>query len=128
MIKINKLKTNLELHVESEKTREEIEFTKEEFKNFIEELKGKAIAIWKDKFELKEISSMGNDYWEYYDRKYDNNGYLKVGKRSNGYLITIERPCEDSHRFYQLNKAKSQTFINDCIKLLEDTQWNHHTK
>ena len=122
MIKINKLKTNLELHVESEKTREEIEFTKEEFKNFIEELKGKAIAIWKDKFELKEISSMGNDYWEYYDRKYDNNGYLKVGKRSNGYLITIERPCEDSHRFYQLNKAKSQTFINDCIKLLEDTQ------
>ena len=124
MIEINKLKTNLELHVESEKTREEIEFTKEEFKNFIEELKGKAIAIWKDKFELKEISSMGNDYWEYYDRKYDNNGYLKVGKRSNGYLITIERPCEDSHRFYQLNKAKSQTFINDCIKLLEDTQWN----
>lgn len=122
MIEINKLKTNLELHVESEKTREEIEFTKEEFKNFIEELKGKAIAIWKDKFELKEISSMGNDYWEYYDRKYDNNGYLKVGKRSNGYLITIERPCEDSHRFYQLNKAKSQTFINDCIKLLEDTQ------
>ena len=124
MIEINRLKTNLELHVESEKMREEIKLTKEEFKNFVEELEGKAIAIWKDKFELKEISSMGNDYWEYYDRKYDNNGYLKVGKRSNGYLITIERPCEDSHRFYQLNKAKSQTFINDCIKLLEDTQWN----
>lgn len=122
MIEIKKLKTNIELHVNSEKMREQIEFTKEEFKNFVDELKGKAITIWKDKFELKEISSMGNDYWEYYDRKYDNNGYLSVGKRTNGYMVTIERPCEDSHRFYQLNKAKSQTFLNDCIKLMEDTQ------
>lgn len=122
MIEIKKLKTNIELHVNSEKMREQIEFTKEEFKNFVDELKGKAITIWKDKFKLKEISSMGNDYWEYYDRKYDNNGYLSVGKRTNGYMVTIERPCEDSHRFYQLNKAKSQTFLNDCIKLMEDTQ------
>lgn len=122
MIEIKKLKTNIELHVNSEKMREQIEFTKEEFKNFVDELKGKAITVWKDKFELKEISSMGNDYWEYYDRKYDNNGYLSVGKRTNGYMVTIERPCEDSHRFYQLNKAKSQTFLNDCIKLMEDTQ------
>lgn len=120
MIEINRLKTNIELHVDSEKMREEIEFTKEEFKNFVEELKSKAITIWKDSFELKEITSMGNDYWEYYDRKYDNNGYLSVGKRTNSYMVTIERPSEDSHRFYQLNKAKSQTFINDCIKLLED--------
>ncbi|WP_323709463.1 hypothetical protein [Mammaliicoccus sciuri] len=122
MIEIKQLKTNIELHVNSEKMREQIKFTKEEFKSFVDELKDMATAIWKDKFELKEVTSMGNDYWEYYDRKYDNNGYLSVGKTTNGYVVTVERPCEDSHRFYQLNKAKSQTFVNDCIKLLGDTQ------
>lgn len=119
MIEIKQLKTNIELDVNSEKMREQIEFTKEEFKSFVDELKNKATVIWKDKFELKEVTSMGNDYWEYYDRKYDNNGYLEVGKRADSYMVTIERPCKDSHRFYQLNKAKSQTFINDCIKLME---------
>ncbi|MBF0793325.1 hypothetical protein [Mammaliicoccus lentus] len=46
MIEINRLKTNIELHVNSEKMREQIEFTKEEFKNFVDELKNKAITIW----------------------------------------------------------------------------------
>lgn len=35
MIEIKQLKTNIELHVNSEKMREQIKFTKEEFKNYV---------------------------------------------------------------------------------------------
>lgn len=117
---ITREKTGIDLNVLSESMKERLVFTKEEFKEIIGELKGVAVEIWGDKFELKEVTSMGNDYDEYYDRKYDNNGYLSVGKHHNDFIVKIERPCKGSHRFYRLNKAKAQTFINDCVKLLEE--------
>lgn len=116
---ITKEKTGIDLNVLSDFMEAHLVFTKEEFKDLIGELNTVAVEIWGDKFELKEVTSMGNDYYEYYDRKYDNNGYLSVGKYYNDFIVKIERPCKESHRFYRLNKAKAQTFINDCIKLLE---------
>lgn len=117
---ITREKTGIDLNVLSDFMEERLVFNKGEFKDLIDELKTVALEIWGDKFELKEVTGMGNDYYEYYDRKYDNNGYLSVVKKYNDFIVKIERPCKESHRFYRLNKAKAQTFINDCIKLLEE--------
>lgn len=111
-------KSGIELNVDSVAMREKIEMSPEEFQNFSNGLLDLANAIWDKNFELKEVTSMGNDYFEYYDRKYDNNGYLSIKKNADQFIVDIEKPCLESHRFYLLNKAKAQTFINDCLKLL----------
>ena len=60
-------------------------------------------------FTPKEANSMGSDYYEYYDRELDNNGYLSL--RECG--INVKRPYGESRRLYQFNKAKFQSFIHD---------------
>ncbi|MDK1672846.1 hypothetical protein QOK74_08170 [Staphylococcus saprophyticus] len=90
-----------------------------EFQLFLLELNEVALAIWKEKFVPKEVTGMGNDFFEYYDRKCDNNGYLAIAKDNGIYTIKIERPCLESDYFYILNKAKAQTFVNDCFKLIK---------
>lgn len=67
---------------------------------------------WKN-FEPKEANSLRSDYFEYYDRKLDNNGYLSL--LNNGFKI--ERPSLDSLKLYQLNKARLESLIYDIYKL-----------
>ena len=59
----------------------------------------------------KEATSDRNDYWQYYDRELDNNGYLSI---KNGEM-TFELPAYHlgSIRCYKFNKAKVQSFIYD---------------
>lgn len=118
-LRIDQTKSRIELVVESELMSEKIKMNEMEFQLFTLELNEAAINIWKDKFQLQEVTGMGNDYFEYYDRKYDNNGYLSVAKDNGIYVIKIERPCLESDYFYILNKVKAQTFINECFKLLK---------
>lgn len=60
----------------------------------------------------KDADSLGSDYYEYYDRKLDNNGYLTIIQ--NG--LSIERPSLESGRLYQFNKKKMESFIYDFKK------------
>lgn len=66
---------------------------------------------WKN-IEPKEANSLGSDYYEYYDRKLDNNGYLDISEN----LIKLERPSVDSNKLYQFNKRKMESFLYDNNK------------
>lgn len=87
-------------------------FSKPILKELIEYLKSISKEIWND-FKPKEADSVSSDYGEYYDRKYDNNGYLCILKE-NG--LKIEKPYEDCPYMYKFNKRRMESFIYDLIK------------
>lgn len=68
---------------------------------------------WKN-LKYHEANSFGNDYYEYYDRELDSEGYLRIIK---GFLV-FDRPA-DSYKLYQFNKAKFQTFMYDLLRIKE---------
>lgn len=71
-------------------------------------LKEQATKVWKS-FSPREADSFGADYWEFYDRKTDNNGYLEVGKG----VLVFESPSKETTLLYQFNKRKMESFIYD---------------
>lgn len=81
-------------------------------KEMVKYLESISREIWND-FKPKEADSMSSDYEEYFDRKYDNNGYLYVLKE-NGF--NIEKPCEDCPYMYKFNKIRMESFIYDLNK------------
>lgn len=83
-------------------------FEEEVFKLLIEYIKDVANNTWSD-FTPKEATSLSTDYFEYYDRKFDSNGYLTI--LNNG--LKIERPSNESLKLYQFNKGRLQSFIYD---------------
>lgn len=86
-----------------------LQFEKTVYKELLEHLRAVAEITW-DNFVPKDATSEASDYYEYYDREFDNNGYM--GIRLNG--LQLERPCEDSKdKFYQFNKRKFQSFLYD---------------
>lgn len=87
----------------------DIYFSDENKKSFVSYLEMVAKELWSD-FEPKEAYSMGSDYNEYYDRKYDNNGYIRILK-ANG--LRIERPSGECPYMYKFNKSKMQSFVFD---------------
>ncbi|MHB0943300.1 hypothetical protein ACYCSU_16755 [Paenibacillus sp. ALE1] len=62
----------------------------------------------------KEADSLGSDYYEYYDKELDSNGYLRIRENK----LSIDRPVLDSHKLYQFNKKKMESFIYDFRKLI----------
>lgn len=68
--------------------------------------------IWND-FNPKIANSISSDYAEYYDRKYDNEGYLSIFKEN---VIKIERPDENCPYMYKFNKKRMESFIYDLKK------------
>jgi hypothetical protein len=92
-------------------TRFSYSFTNEELVKFIEYLHEAADEAWSNIIP-KEAHSMGSDYDEYYDRRYDNNGYLSLTDTG----ISINAPHLSKDTLYQFNKAKIQTFLYDLEK------------
>lgn len=86
-------------------------FTPEVFGELLEYIEEVSNKSWKD-LTPKEADSFGSDYYEYYDRPLDNNGYLSL--TDNG--LKIQRPTSEHHRAYQFNKPKMQAFIYDFRK------------
>ena len=86
--------------------------------DFVSSFKSLACSIWKD-LNPKEVTSYGKDYWEYYDRELDNNGYLTI---KNGEM-EFDLPAYHlgSIRCYKFNKAKAESFIYDL------EEWIHPT-
>lgn len=62
----------------------------------------------------KEADTLGADYYEYYDKELDNNGYLSI--RENA--LIIDRPFLESNKLYQFNKRKMESFIYDFKKII----------
>lgn len=63
----------------------------------------------------KEANSLGSDYYEYYDKDFDTNGYLRIRENT----IYIDRPTLDGHKLYQFSKKKMESFIFDFEKLVK---------
>jgi hypothetical protein len=87
------------------------EFTKEDFKEFTSYMEKAASEAWSN-ITPKEATSLGSDYYEYYDRKYDDNGYLHIGENS----ISVDAPYWSIDTLYQFNKPKIQSFLYDLQK------------
>ncbi|MBH0323355.1 hypothetical protein [Bacillus cereus] len=81
-----------------------------ELLEYIEDISNKS---WNN-LNPKECDSLGADYYAYYDRPLDSNGYLDISK----YKLKIERPSLESGRLYQFNKKKMESFIYDFKKIV----------
>ena len=89
------------------------QFTSEDFKELLEYIEIIAKKSWLN-LTPKEANSMGADYFEYYDKKLENNGCLIIKPN----ILIIERPSLESNKLYQFNKRKIESFIYDFRKLL----------
>ena len=89
-------------------------FNANTFKEIRDYLTSISCEIWKD-FNPKIADSMSSDYTEYYDKKFDNNGYLSVYK---GGVLLIERPSKECPYMYKFNKRRMESFIYDLSKYL----------
>ena len=87
------------------------DFSDEELEEFVSYIEEVANEAWSN-IEPKEAKSWASDYDEYYDRKYDDNGYLSLSNN----LIAITAPYWSVDTLYQFNKAKIQSFIYDIRK------------
>lgn len=88
----------------------------EEFSNYMEQI---AQESWKN-FTPKIADSLGADYEEYYDKEFDTEGSLHVGKHQ----LQIEGPYQPKTndliiRMYKFNKRKFESFIYDLKKTTE---------
>lgn len=95
-------------------------FSQDDYKEFLSYMEQIANEAWKS-FTPKEADSMGADYDNYYDREFDNEGSLSVGK----YFVDVEGPANQPKtnspivRLYKFNKRKFESFIYDLRKVLE---------
>lgn len=69
---------------------------------------------WMPSFGPKEAKSAGADYDEYYDREFDNNGYLSL----RGLTFRMSRPALDNVRLYKFDKRKMESFLYDLKKIV----------
>lgn len=97
---------------EKEKYKFSLEFTSEAFDELLRHIETISNMSWVN-LNPQKADSLGADYYEYYDRELDNNGYLSIRKN----LLLIERPTLDSNKLYQFNKKKIESFIYDYRKL-----------
>lgn len=75
-------------------------------------LKEQAVKVWKT-FTPKEADSLGSDYWEFYDKATDNNGYLDIRNE----MLIFGSPSEETTLLYQFNKRRMESFIYDMESL-----------
>jgi hypothetical protein len=86
-------------------------FSEGNFKSFVSYMELIANEVWST-FTPKDATSEASDYYEYYDKEFDNNGFLSIGEKH----IFVEGPHTTTGRLYQFNKAKMQSFIFDLKK------------
>lgn len=90
------------------------EFTAEVFGELLKHIEDISDESWAN-INPRDADSWASDYYEYYDKQLDNNGYLSFKKNA----LFIERPTNVSSRLYQFNKRKMETFIYDFRKKVE---------
>lgn len=112
-------KTNVSIYEDKNKHEFDLRilFTEEEFKCFVRHLEILSSQVWKT-LNIKEADNYGSDYFEYYDRVLDSNGYLRLAKTKQGIEVKLERPTRNEDKVYQFNKQKMGTFLFDCYELI----------
>ncbi|NFE18587.1 hypothetical protein FC751_05520 [Clostridium botulinum] len=90
-----------------------LRFSSEVFKDLLKYLETISNKSWTNIIP-KECDNFGADYSEYYDRQFDNNGYMSISKN----VLLVERPCLESNKLYQFNKRKIESFIHDFRKVV----------
>ncbi|MHB7981149.1 hypothetical protein CF067_16625 [Clostridium sporogenes] len=88
-----------------------LRFSSEVFKDLLKYLETISNKSWTNIIP-KECDSFGADYSEYYDRQFDNNGYMSISENT----LSVERPCLESNKLYQFTKRKMESFIHDFRK------------
>lgn len=91
--------------------RHRFQFDSDTWKELTAYLEAAANDAWKN-LVPKEADSEGADYYEYYDKEHDNNGYLSLHPNS----LHLERPVLEDTRLYQFNKRKMESFLFDLQK------------
>lgn len=115
--KRNGNKKELLLEIEGDFNKKDFVFDFYFAKETMKELKNHLSTISKDiwgEIKPKEAYSEASDYYEYYDKELETNGYISIYK---GFL-KIERPSFDSNRLYVFNKKKIESFIYDLEKII----------
>lgn len=94
-------------------TRVNFKLDQEQFDSFYRQLFSLATEVWGE-IELKEVTGLGNDYGEYYDRELDNDGSASIGSES----ISFRPPAPhlESNRLYRFTKRKIETYLYDLRK------------
>ena len=93
-------------------------FSEDEFNEFVAYMEQIANEAWNN-FKPKEADRLGADYADYYDREFDSEGSLWLGK----YYISLDGPSQPKTdnpivRLYKFNKLKFESFIYDLRKQL----------
>ena len=83
-------------------------FTDNDFRDLLYYLEAIANKAWNN-INPREADSLASDYDEYYDKKFDSNGCLRIKENT----LIIERPSLESNKLYQFNKRKIESFIYD---------------
>lgn len=119
IVKSRKSAVIFELHEEQNSPEEKslFQFTEDGFNELISYLETISNESWNN-VTPKEATSSGSDYWEYYDRELDNNGFLSLCK--NG--LQVRKPFSTSTKLYQFNKRKMEAFLFDANKEREGVQ------
>ena len=93
-------------------------FDESVFNEITQYLENIASEIWKD-FSPKVANSLSSEYEEYYDKKYDNNGYLDIYKDN---IICIYKPDKECPYMYKFNKRRTESFVYDLKKIIHNTK------
>ncbi|MCM2138932.1 hypothetical protein [Vagococcus fluvialis] len=111
IIVMNKTNIVLESGKDFEGFNLSFDFDKKTFEEVREVIINFSNKVWSS-FNPKEATSEGSDYYEYYDKTFDNNGYLST----RDYWLSCERPVKESLKLYQLNKRKAESLVFDLLK------------
>jgi hypothetical protein len=85
-------------------------FEEETFKEMIQYITEISKEMWGN-FSPKEAEKFSEDYTEYYDKKYDNSGYLSL----SDCCLRLETPSLEAEYVYKFNKKRVESFIFDCL-------------
>lgn len=96
----------------------ELTLDKSQLEQYIRLLSKLSESIWTD-IAPKEANSLRNDYDEYYDREFDNNGGACIRRNGNIAIIKFYPPAYHlgSNRLYRFTKTKIESYLYDLLKL-----------
>lgn len=104
IVRVNR--SNIQIHTERKDLLDyQFDLNVELFKFLF--LKEQSVKVWKT-FTPKAADSFGADYWEFYDRNTDNNGYLEIWNE-----LKFQSPNDETTLLYQFNKRRMESFIYD---------------
>lgn len=102
IVRVNR--SNIQIHTER---KDLLDYQFDLSIELFEFLNEQAVKVWKT-FTPKPADSFGADYWEFYDRNTDNNGYLEIRNE-----LKFESPSDETTLLYRFNKRRMESFIYD---------------